>query len=88
MQRFDSPVQSDFPLVLADCEVNGLSPRQRDNVVLFLGAALTRREGRIVFEMLFERFSRIDLLDERLQFRGASCSEVCQPVAAVRRGLS
>lgn len=34
-----------------------------------LGAALARLEGRIVFEMLLERFSRISLLDERPRFR-------------------
>ena len=37
--RFDSPVQTDFPCVLADCEVNGQALRQRENIVLFLGAA-------------------------------------------------
>ena len=34
-----------------------------------LGAALARLEGRIVFEMLLERFSRISLLDEHPRFR-------------------
>ena len=34
-----------------------------------LGAALARLEGRIVFERLLERFSRISLLDERPRFR-------------------
>ena len=103
--RFDSPVQTDFRRVLADCEVNGFALRKRDNVVLSLGAAnrdpevfenpdrldvgrgqishlsfgrgihhclgaaLARLEGRIVFEMLLERFSRIDLLDARPRFR-------------------
>ena len=103
--RFDSPVQTDFRRVLADCEVNGFPLRKRDNVVLFLGAAnrdpevfedpdrldvgrshgshlsfgrgihhclglaLARLEGRIVFEMLLKRFSRISLLDERPRFR-------------------
>ena len=37
--RFDSPVQADFRRVLADCEVNGSPVRQRDNIVLLLGAA-------------------------------------------------
>ena len=37
--RFDSPVQADFRRVLGDCEVNGFPLRQRDNVVLLLGAA-------------------------------------------------
>ncbi len=103
--RFDSPVQTDFRRVLADCEVGGVPLRKRDNVVLFLGAAnrdpdvfedpdrldiargegshlsfgngihrclgaaLARLEGKIVFEMLLERFSRIDLLTERPRFR-------------------
>ena len=34
-----------------------------------LGAALARLEGKIVFEMLLERFSRIGLLTERPRFR-------------------
>ena len=104
--RFDSPVQTDFRRVLADCEVNGVPLRKRDNVLLSLGAAnrdpeafadpdrldvgrsqgshlsfgrgihhclgaaLARLEGRIAFEMLLERFSRIELLDERPRFRG------------------
>ena len=37
--RFDSPVQTDFRRVLADCEVNGFALRARDNVALSLGAA-------------------------------------------------
>ena len=37
--RFDSPVQTDFRRALADCEVNGFPLRQRDNVVVLLGAA-------------------------------------------------
>ena len=37
--RFDSPVQTDFRRVLADCEVNGFPLRARDNIVLSLGAA-------------------------------------------------
>ncbi|MDE0393885.1 MAG: cytochrome P450 [Gammaproteobacteria bacterium] len=37
--RFDSPVQADFRRVLVDCEVDGHSLRQRENVVLLLGAA-------------------------------------------------
>ena len=36
----------------------------------FLGAAFTRRESRIVFMILLERFSQIDLRDERLRFCG------------------
>ena len=36
-----------------------------------LGAALARLEGRIVLEMLLERFSRISLLGERPRFRKA-----------------
>ena len=36
-----------------------------------LGAALVRLEGRIVFEMLLERFSRIGLLGDRPRFRKA-----------------
>ena len=103
--RFDSPIQADFRRVLADCEVNGLPLRKRDNVVLLLGAAnrdpdvfgdsdrldvgrsqgshlsfgrgihhcpgatLARLEGRIVLEMLLERFSHIGLLAERPRFR-------------------
>ncbi len=35
-----------------------------------LGAALARLEGRIAFEMLLERFPRIELLDERPRYRG------------------
>ncbi len=103
--RFDSPVQTDFRRVLADCEVNGFALRKRDNVVLSLGAAnrdpaafedpdrldvgrarnshlsfgrgihhclgaaLARLEGRIAFEMLLERFPRIELLDRRPRYR-------------------
>ena len=37
--RFDSPVQADFRRALADCEVNGFEMRERDNIVLLLGAA-------------------------------------------------
>ena len=37
--RFDSPVQTDFRRVLADCEVNGFPLRARDSLVLSLGAA-------------------------------------------------
>ena len=37
--RFDSPVQADFRRVLVDCEVDGHALRQRENVVLLLGAA-------------------------------------------------
>ena len=37
--RFDTPVQTDFRRVLADCEVNRFTVRKRDNIVLLLGAA-------------------------------------------------
>ena len=103
--RFDSPVQTDFRRVLADCEVGGFALRKRDNIALSLGAAnrdpaafedpdrldvgrnqgshlsfgrgihhclgtaLARLEGRIAFEMLLERFSRIELHDRRPRFR-------------------
>ena len=103
--RFDSPIQTDVRRVLADCEVNGLALRKRDNVVLLLGAAnrdpdvfedpdrldvgrsqgphlsfgrgihhclgapFARLEGRIVLEMLLDRFPRIGLLAERPRFR-------------------
>ena len=102
--RFDSPVQTDFRRVLADCEVNGFPVRKRDNIVVLLGAAnrdpemfenpdrldvgrdqrshlsfgrgihhcigapLARLEGRIVLEMLLERFSEIGLLTARPRF--------------------
>ena len=102
--RFDSPVQTDFRRVLADCEVNGFPVRKRDNIVVLLGAAnrdpemfenpdrldvgrdqrshlsfgrgihhclgapLARLEGRIVLEMLLERFSEIGLLTDRPRF--------------------
>ena len=95
--RFDSPVQTVFRCVLEDCEVNGQVLRQRENVVLFLGAAnrdpeafedpdrldvgrnpsaqlafgsgihhclgapLARLQGRIVLEMLLERFRSMEL---------------------------
>ena len=103
--RFDSPVQADVRRVLADCEVNGFALRERDNIVVLLGAAnrdpnvfedpdrlnvgrsevphlsfgrgihhclgapLARLEGRIVLEMLLERFPRISLLADSPQFR-------------------
>ena len=103
--RFDSPVQTDFRRVLADCEVNGFPVRKRDNIVLLLGAAnrdpelfddadrldvgrearnhmsfgrgihhclgapLARLEGRIVIEMLLDRFPEIGLLADRPRFR-------------------
>ena len=103
--RFDSPIQTDVRRVLADCEVNGLALRKRDNVVLLLGAAnrdpdvfedpdrldvgrsqgphlsfgrgihhclgapFARLEGRIVLEMLLDRFPRMGLLAERPRFR-------------------
>ena len=105
--RFDSPVQTDFRRVLTDCEVNGFSLKQRENIVLLLGSAnrdpdvfenpdtldvgrgdrshlsfgrgihhcigapLARLEGRIVLEMLLERFSRIGLLDGEPRFRNS-----------------
>ena len=37
--RFDSPVQTDFRRALEDCEVNGFPLKQRDNLVVLLGAA-------------------------------------------------
>ena len=37
--RFDSPVQTTFRRALEDCEVNGFPLRERDNIVLLLGAA-------------------------------------------------
>ncbi len=37
--RYDSPTQTNFRRVLADCEVNGFPVRKRDNIVLLLGAA-------------------------------------------------
>ena len=103
--RFDSPAQADSRRVAADCEVNGVALRKRDNVVLLLGAAnrdpdvfddpdrldvgrrqgphlsfgrgihhclgaaLARLEGRIVVEMLLERFPRMSLLRQRPRFR-------------------
>ena len=103
--RFDPPVQTDFRCVLADCEVNGQALRQRENVVLLLGAAnrdpevfedpdrldvrrrapghlsfgsgihhclgapLVRLAGRIVLEMLLERFRSIQLAGHRPRFR-------------------
>ncbi len=104
LMRFDSPVQTDFRRVLADCEVNGFPVRKRDNIVVLLGAAnrdpemfenpdrldvgrdqrshlsfgrgihhclgapLARLEGRIVLEMLLERFSEIGLPAARPRF--------------------
>ena len=105
--RFDSPVQTDFRRVFTDCEVNGFSLKQRENIVLLLGSAnrdpdvfenpdtldvgrgdrshlsfgrgihhcigapLARLEGRIVLEMLLERFSQIRLLDGEPRFRNS-----------------
>ena len=37
--RFDSPVQADFRRALSDCEVNGFPLRQRQSVMILLGAA-------------------------------------------------
>ena len=107
MLRFDSPVQTDFRRVLEDCEVNGFPLKQRDNIVVLLGAAnrdpdvfedpdqldvgrgdrshlsfgrgihhcigapLARLEGRIVLEMLLERFSQISLRGESPRFRNS-----------------
>ena len=120
--RFDSPVQADLRRVLADCEVNGVALRKRDNVVLLLGAAnrdpgvfddpdrldvgrsqgahlsfgrgihhclgaaLARLEGRIVVEMLLERFPRMSLLGERPRFRKGLVLRSLQslPVRCVR----
>ena len=103
--RFDSPVQADFRRVLVDCEVSGHALRQRDNVVLLLGAAnrdpevfedpdrldvgrlarrhlsfgsgihhclgapLARLQGRIVLEMLLERFRSMKLTGDLPRFR-------------------
>ena len=103
--RFDSPVQMTFRRVRADCAVNGLEVRARDNIAVLVGAAnrdpdvfeepdrldigrercphlslgrgihhclgasLARLEARIAFEMLLERFARIDLLGGRPKFR-------------------
>ena len=102
--RFDSPVQTTFRRARADCAVNGLEVRARDNVAVLVGAAnrdpvvfeepdrldvgrapcphlslgrgihhclgapLARLEGRIAFEMLLERFARIDLIGGRPRF--------------------
>ena len=103
--RFDAPVQSDFRSVLVDCEVNGQALRQRENLVLFLGAAnrdpevfeepdrldvgrnpsahlafgsgihhcpgesLARLAGRIVLEVLLERFRSMELTGHDPRFR-------------------
>ena len=103
--RFDSPVQAVFRRALADCVVNGVAVRKRDNVLLLLGAAnrdpevfedpdrldvrrnpsshlslgsgihhclgapLARLQGRIVLEMLLDRFSSMKLLGHRPRFR-------------------
>ena len=37
--RFDSPIQMTFRRSLADCGVNGIGVRKRDNIALLLGAA-------------------------------------------------
>ena len=37
--RFDSPTQVTFRRALADCDVNGIAVRKRDNIALLLGAA-------------------------------------------------
>ena len=102
--RFDSPVQTTFRRARADCAVNGIEVRARDNVAVLVGAAnrdpdvfeepdrldvgrapcphlslgrgihhclgapLARLEGRIAFEMLLERFARIDLIGRRPKF--------------------
>ena len=103
--RYDSPVQTTFRRVRADCAVNGFELRARDNIAVVvgganrdpdifeepdrldvgrascphlslgrgihhcLGAPLARLEGRIAFEMLLERFARIDLLGSRPKYR-------------------
>ena len=90
-----------------DCEVNGFPLKQRDNIVVLLGAAnrdpdvfedpdaldvgrgdrshlsfgrgihhcigapLARLEGRVVLEMLLERFSQIGLRDGQPRFRNS-----------------
>ncbi len=103
--RFDSPVQTTFRRVRADCAVNGFEVRARDNIAVLIGAAnrdpdvfeepdrldvgrtgsvhlslgrgihyclgapLARLEGRIAFQMLLERFARIELLGGRPKYR-------------------
>ena len=103
--RFDSPVQMTFRRARADCAVNGVEVRARDNVAVLIGAAnrdpeafaepdrldvgrthrphlslgrgihhcldasLARLQARIAFEMLLQRFARIDLLAGRPKFR-------------------
>ena len=103
--RFDSPVQTTFRRVRADCAVNGFEVRARDNIAVLIGAAnrdpdvfeepdrldvgrtgsvhlslgrgihyclgapLARLEGRIAFQMLLERFARIELLGSRPKYR-------------------
>ena len=37
--RFDAPTQMTFRRALADCDVNGIAVRKRDNIALLLGAA-------------------------------------------------
>ena len=37
--RFDSPVQMSMRRPLEDCEVNGFPVRERENIVVLLGAA-------------------------------------------------
>ena len=105
LMRFEPPVQMTFRRVRADCAVNAIEFRARDNIAVLIGAAnrdpdvfeepdrldvgrapcphlslgrgihhclgaqLARLEGRIAFEMLLERFARIDLLGGRPRFR-------------------
>ncbi len=121
--RFDSPAQVDFRRVLADCEVNGSPLRERDNVVLLLGAAnrdpdvfenpdrldvdrhqgshlsfgsgihhclgalLARLEGRIVLEILLDRFKSMSLLEDHPRFRKSLIIRGLQSLAVRCRRL-
>ena len=103
--RYDSPVQTTFRRVMADCEVGGVRLRTRDNVAVLIGASnrdpdsfedpdsldvgrercphlsmgrgihhclgapLARLEGRVAFQMLLERFARIDLIGGHPKYR-------------------
>ena len=52
--RFDSPVQADVRRVKIDCEVNGFTVRQRDNLFVLIGAANRDPE-------VFENPGRLDV---------------------------